>query len=102
MVALRRAGCRSTLQPDLPVVYGDRARLVEVVQNLVDNACKFMGDQAEPQITIGQRGSDRDGKPIVFVRDNGSGIDPQYHEKVFGLFDKLDPRSEGTGWGWRW
>jgi signal transduction histidine kinase len=85
--------------PDLPTVYGDRARLVEVVQNLVDNAAKFMGDQAEPQITIGQQGTDRDGKPILFVRDNGLGIDPQYHDRIFGLFDKLDPRSEGTGIG---
>jgi signal transduction histidine kinase len=80
-------------------VYGDRARLVEVVQNLIDNACKFSGDQAAPRITIGQQGSDRDGKPIVFVCDNGSGIDPRYHERVFGLFDKLDPKSEGTGLG---
>jgi PAS domain S-box-containing protein len=84
---------------DLPTVYGDRGRLLEVVQNLVDNACKFMGDQPEPHITIGRRETDRDGKPIVFVCDNGIGIDPQYHEKVFGLFDKLDPKSEGTGIG---
>ena len=55
MGASKRAACRSTLQPDLPVVYGDRARLVEVVQNLIDNACKFMGDQPEPRITIGQQ-----------------------------------------------
>jgi signal transduction histidine kinase len=87
------------IQPDLPVVQGDRARLVEVMQNLIDNACSFMGDRSEPRITIGQRGTDWDGKPIVFVRDNGIGIDPQYHEKVFGLFDKLDPRSPGTGIG---
>jgi len=69
------------------------------MQNLIDNACKFMGDQPEPRITIGQRGTDRDGKPIVFVHDNGVGIDPQYHQKIFGLFDKLDPHSEGTGIG---
>jgi PAS domain S-box-containing protein len=90
---------RVDVQPDLPVVYGDRARLVEVLQNLIDNACKFMGDQPEPRITIGRGGTDRDGNPIVFVRDNGSGIEPQYHERIFGLFDKLDPRSEGTGIG---
>jgi PAS domain S-box-containing protein len=87
------------IEPNLPAVQGDRMRLVEVMQNLIDNACKFMGDQPEPRITIGQRGTDRDGKPIVFVQDNGGGIDPQYHEKVFGLFDKLDPKSEGTGIG---
>lgn len=92
-------GARVEVAPDLPTVYGDRARLVEVVQNLVDNACKFMGDQAEPQITIGAQGTDRDGKPIVFVRDNGGGIDPQYHDRVFGLFNKLEARSDGTGVG---
>jgi signal transduction histidine kinase len=96
---LEARGVQVELAPGLPVVYGDRARLVEVVQNLIDNACKFMGDQPEPQITIGQQGADRDGKPIVFVRDNGVGIHPRYHEKVFGLFNKLDARGEGTGVG---
>jgi PAS domain S-box-containing protein len=92
-------GVQIEVLPDLPTVQGDRARLVEVLQNLIDNACKFMGDQPEPRITIGQRGIDRDGKPIVFVQDNGLGIDPQYHDKVFGLFNKLDPKSDGTGIG---
>jgi PAS domain S-box-containing protein len=92
-------GVQIEVQPDLPMVQGDRARLVEVLQNLIDNACKFMGDQPEPRITIGRGGFDRDGKPIVFVRDNGLGIDSQYHERIFSLFDKLDPRSEGTGIG---
>ena len=92
-------GAQVSIAPDLPIVYGDRARLVEVVQNLVDNACKFMGDQPEPRIEIGQRGADADGKPILFVRDNGIGIEPQYHDKVFGLFDKLDAQTEGTGVG---
>ena len=87
------------IAPDLPVVHGDRARLVEAVQNLLDNAAKFMGEQTAPHITIGQRGVDREGKPILFVADNGLGIAPAYHHKVFGLFDKLDPRSEGTGIG---
>ena len=96
---LAARGVQVEVAGDLPVVYGDRVRLVEVMQNLIDNACKFMGDQADPRISIGVRGSDRDGKPIVFVRDNGIGIDPQYHAKVFGLFDKLDPKSDGTGIG---
>jgi signal transduction histidine kinase len=87
------------IAPDLPTVYGDRARLVEVVQNLVDNACKFMGDQPAPRIEIGTSGTDTEGNPIFFVRDNGIGIEPQYHERVFGLFNKLDAQSEGTGVG---
>jgi signal transduction histidine kinase len=83
----------------LPVVCGDRARLVEVMQNLVDNAIKFACDQPEPKIEIGVRTADPAGRPVFFVCDNGIGIEPQYHAKVFGLFDKLDPKSEGTGIG---
>jgi signal transduction histidine kinase len=67
-------GVQVDIAPALPVVYSVRARLLEVVQNLIDNACKFMSDQAGPRIPIGQQGADRDGKPIVFVRDNGSGL----------------------------
>jgi signal transduction histidine kinase len=86
------------VQPDLPVVFGDRQRLTEVLQNLVDNAAKFMGDQKNPQIEIGQRGEE-EGKPVFFVRDNGIGIAPKYHEQVFGLFNKLNPYIDGTGIG---
>ena len=81
----------------LPAVNGDRPRLVEVVQNLVDNAAKFMGGQPDPRIEIGVR--EENHETTFFVQDNGIGIDPLFHQKVFGLFDKLDPRSEGTGVG---
>ena len=76
---------------------GDRLRLGEIWQNLVENAVKFMGAQAAPQIEIGweQRGAER----VFFVRDNGIGIDPRFQNKVFGLFEKLDPKAEGTGIG---
>jgi signal transduction histidine kinase len=86
-----------SLKPDLPVVHGDRPRLVEVMQNLIDNAAKFMGSQPAPQIEIGmrQQGNER----VFYVKDNGTGIEPVYHERIFGLFDKLDPKSEGTGVG---
>jgi signal transduction histidine kinase len=94
---IAQAGVQVEIAPELPVVHGDRARLVEVVQNLVDNACKFMGDQPQPCIEIGAR--EAGGEWAFFVRDNGIGIDPAYHQKVFGLFDKLDPQSEGTGVG---
>jgi PAS domain S-box-containing protein len=86
------------VQPNLPVVNVDKPRIVEVLQNLLDNAAKYMGDQAEPQIEIGQRGGQA-GHPVFYVRDNGIGIEPQFHERVFGLFNKLDPNSEGTGVG---
>jgi signal transduction histidine kinase len=80
-----------------PTVYGDHPRLREVLQNLVENAVKYMGDQTDPRIEIGTR---RDGADmVVYVRDNGMGIDPRYHEQIFGLFNKLDHASEGAGVG---
>jgi len=86
------------IDPNLPDVYGDRPRLMEVLQNLLDNAAKFMGDQKEPYIEIGRDG-DEDGKPIFYVRDNGMGIPLEHFERVFGLFNKLDPKTDGTGIG---
>jgi signal transduction histidine kinase len=87
------------VHPDLPVVNGDPTRLIEVMQNLISNAIKFMGDQPAPQIEIGYAGLDQDGNPIIFVRDNGIGVEQQYHERIFGLFNRLDPSIEGTGIG---
>ena len=95
---LKEHGVTVQLQPNLPIVYGDRQRLTEVLQNLLDNAAKYMGDQIEPQIEIGQRGEE-DGMSIIYVKDNGIGISAEYHDRVFGLFNKLDSRSEGTGVG---
>ena len=84
--------------PQYPLtLHGDRARFVAVFQNLVDNACKFMGDQKEPRIEIGVE--TRAAETVFFVRDNGVGIDPRHQAKVFGLFEKLDPKAEGTGIG---
>jgi PAS domain S-box-containing protein len=95
---LDERGVSIFIQPNLPSVHGDRPRLVEVLQNLLDNAAKYMGSQPEPRIEIGQRGEEN-GFPVFFVRDNGIGIEPQHHERIFGLFNKLDARSEGTGVG---
>ena len=86
------------VQPNLPIVHGDRQRLTEVLQNLIDNAAKYGGTHPDAFIKIGQQGYEN-GEPIFFVKDNGIGIAPEYHERVFGLFNKLDPTSEGTGVG---
>jgi len=80
-----------------PFVYVDRARIIQVMQNLITNAVKFMGDQPNPVIRIGFE--EVDGKHIFSVNDNGIGIAPEYHERIFELFNKLDPNSEGTGIG---
>jgi PAS domain S-box-containing protein len=93
---IKERGVEVSIQPDLPVVHGDRIRLREVLENLVSNAAKFMGDQADPKIEIGVEREDRE--PVFFVRDNGIGIEPQYHAKVFDLFEQLE-QTEGTGIG---
>jgi len=80
-------------------IYGDRQRLTEVFQNLIDNAVKFMGDQPHPAIEIGHADSAQDGFATFFVRDNGIGIAPQFHDRIFGLFNRLNPSIEGTGVG---
>jgi PAS domain S-box-containing protein len=95
---LDAGGVTVQIHPNLPSVFGDKPRLTEVLQNLIDNAAKFMGDQPEPKIEIGMDG-EKEGDPVFFVRDNGMGIAPEYHEQVFGLFNRLDPLVEGTGVG---
>jgi signal transduction histidine kinase len=95
---LSNARARVHIQENLPSVYGDRRRLVEVLQNLLDNAAKFFGDQPRPEIEVGVQGME-EGKPVFFVRDNGMGIKPEHRDRIFGLFTKLDTDSEGTGIG---
>ncbi len=85
------------VQPVLPAVMCDRQRMAEVIQNLVENAIKYMGGQTRPQILIGMR--EEHEKAVFFVQDNGLGIDEKYHRNIFGLFNKLDAKSDGTGIG---
>lgn len=84
--------------PDV-MLYGHQPRLLQLYQNLVDNSVKFFGDQPEPVIEIGSFPDPDKNEVVLFVRDNGSGIDSKYHDKVFGLFEKLDADAEGTGIG---
>ena len=78
-------------------LFGDRTRLVEIWQNLVENAVKFRGVQPSSQIDIGVE-HHGDG-PVFFVRDNGIGIETKYQTKLFNIFEKLNPKMEGTGMG---
>jgi signal transduction histidine kinase len=90
---------QTSIADDLPVVHGDRIRLIEVVQNLLDNAAKFSSESTNPCIDVGIKGMDENLHPILFVSDNGIGIAPEFHERIFGLFNKLNPQAEGTGIG---
>ena len=81
----------------LPFVHVDRVRIVQVLQNLITNAVKFMGDQTQPVIRIGF--DEVDGEHIFSVRDNGIGIAKEHQERIFELFSKLDPNTDGIGIG---
>lgn len=82
---------------EMPEASVDRMRLTEVYQNLIENSIKFMGEQASPRIHIGC--DHGDGERRFFVRDNGIGIAPEYHDLVFGLFERLSMDVDGTGVG---
>lgn len=82
---------------DLPTLYGNRGRLLQVFQNLIENAIKFKHSEKPLRIEIASR---RDGgDTVLYVRDNGIGIDPWDQKMIFGLFDRPDSGIEGTGFG---
>lgn len=86
-----------TIAPGLPDVLVDHARIREALTNLLENAVKFRGNQIKPSVEIGVM--DREGETLFFVTDNGIGIESLDLSRIFGLFEKLEPRSEGTGIG---
>jgi signal transduction histidine kinase len=95
---MKATGARVEVTGPLPVVFGDRARLVQVLQNLLDNAMKFAGGAASPRVTVEARPGEG-GQAVLVVRDNGIGIEARHRDRVFDLFEKLDPRAEGSGVG---
>ncbi len=81
----------------LPTLQADKMQLILLFENLVGNALKFRRDGISPKIYIGCR---RDGgKWLFWVKDNGIGIDPQYHEKVFLIFQRLHGLGKYAGTG---
>ena len=94
----RAKGIDVVLQSPLPAFVFGRGHLNQLFQNLITNAAKFMGDQARPRIEIGGREMEKEVE--FYVKDNGIGIDPAYHEKIFGIFQRLqEVEVEGTGIG---
>ncbi len=86
------------MQPDsMPEVFVDAQRMAEVWQNLIENSIKFIGNQPQPVVEIGYSSMEK--YLEFYVRDNGIGIEEKYFDTVFGLFNKLDNKSEGTGFG---
>jgi signal transduction histidine kinase len=94
---IAESGAQVKIASNLPTLYGDRSRLLQVLQNLLENAIKFREPEKPPRIEIGVRKDG--GETVLYVKDDGIGIDPRDQETIFGLFDKLDTNIEGTGFG---
>jgi PAS domain S-box-containing protein len=84
----------------LPAAAGDPERVVQLLTNLVSNGLKYNFSEM-PEVVIGSTPAADEGFVTIFVRDNGIGIDPQYHARVFRIFRRLHRREEveGTGAG---
>jgi PAS domain S-box-containing protein len=82
----------------LPVIEANESQLIQLLQNLIDNAIKFRSEEA-PRIHVSAKA--QDGKWIFSVSDNGIGIAPEYKERVFVIFQRLHNRQAypGTGIG---
>ncbi|HLP02411.1 MAG TPA: response regulator [Opitutaceae bacterium] len=84
------------IAPDL-VAAADAGLMQVVLENLLGNAWKFTGKQADPKIEFGKM--IRDGVTVFFVRDNGSGFEMAYAHKLFGAFQRLHSSAEFSGTG---
>jgi len=84
------------IPPNLPTIYGDPTRLHELFQNIIENSVKFRGPQS-PRIEVIV--DNQDHQWSIVVKDNGIGIEKKFQTKIFGLFQKLNPKSDGTGVG---
>ncbi len=85
------------ISENLPPIYGDRKRIIQVFNNLLDNAIKYMGDQPNPTIDIEYEDN---GETNIFrVRDNGSGMDKSSLKELFTPFKRFHSNVKGTGLG---
>jgi signal transduction histidine kinase len=94
---IQARGIEVKIQENLPGIYGDKKRFMQVMENLMTNAVKYIGNENPcPRIDIGAY--NQDGKNVFFIRDNGIGIEDIYFEKIFQVFQRL-PAAKKTGKG---
>ncbi|HMT29698.1 MAG TPA: ATP-binding protein [Bacteroidia bacterium] len=90
--------CSIAITNQLPVLYGDKIKFQQIFANLIGNAIKY-NDKTEINIIISAE--EKENEWLISVKDNGPGIDSRFHEKVFVIFQTLNPRDtvESTGVG---
>lgn len=96
-VKIKSNNVEVSVAEDFPTVHADKEKLVEALANLIDNSINYMGEQSQPKIYFGY--CIRGNETVFFVRDNGMGIEPGQHEKVFDLFYQANKHGKGTGVG---
>jgi signal transduction histidine kinase len=96
---LESGGAEVSVSADFPTVVANRSLLGLALSTILSNALKFVTAEAPPRIRIGHE--TREGSVRIWVQDNGMGIPPQYHERIFGVFERLKNTQEipGTGMG---
>ena len=101
-VAIEESHAEVIVHGELPTIDGDRTQLVQLMQNLVGNAIKFRRPDQPPRVEIGaaQEAANEDVWHFT-VKDNGIGIDPEHHDRIFVIFQRLHTREhyQGTGIG---
>ena len=97
-LVIRSANATVEREP-LPTILGDAAGMTQVFQNLIGNALRFRAEGVAPHVRVRAR---EEGEAwVVELQDNGIGIEPQYFQRIFMIFQRLHPRDrfEGTGMG---
>ncbi|MCI5124667.1 MAG: sensor histidine kinase, partial [Candidatus Electrothrix sp. AR5] len=96
-IRLRNAAFSFEMASNLPVIYANESRVLQVFENILSNALKYAHNEEGGKLEI--HAAESDDWWYIFCRDNGPGIPLEYHEKIFGLFYRLDANAEGTGVG---
>jgi signal transduction histidine kinase len=94
---IRESGAKVEIE-ELPPCKGDKVLISQIFSNLLTNALKYLDKGRESIIKVS--GSKKNGGSIYYVEDNGIGISPEHHKKIFEIFYQLDPsRNDDEGLG---
>ncbi len=95
---LNIAGFTLAIKPGFPTIYGNESRILQLFENILSNALKYAHNSHQPPIL--EIGSiSHEDHSLVYCKDNGPGIESAFHQKIFGLFYRLDTQQEGSGIG---
>lgn len=95
---MKERGVRFTVKKSGAVIRGQRTRIVQVFENLISNALKYIGDDnPAPEVEIGA--IRENGRDVFYVRDNGVGINEKFHKRIFGIFERFSTTVDGNGVG---